>query len=398
MKKNSSTADGVQLHELLSQLGKDKIKTETSLRIKVRRSHVWEDVKVKLNRCAEEDLEQTLRIQFVGEPGVDQGGPKRELFSLLHKHMNDSNSMFAGKSNSKCFSNNVVAFDQQDYLKYGRLCAMSIIQGAPSPSFFASSVVDYILYGCVDKVTTSIDDVPNVKVRQKLEELQSTTNAEDFNQLASFNCSMRFKAGYTKPIVTFEDKASLIRYICLHYTLLYSLPHMEQFINGLQLYGLLEIVRQVPEKSRMLFQVCEGNRLTAEIVDELFKVQFSPEGSNRRPQEEAIAFNFTRLLEDIESGAITGKLYDFNTESSTEVVFSLGDILQFVTGTPSIPAVGFEPQPVITFNHLEANRKLQANTCANQFTLPVNDQLLNYESFASEVTSCILMSPGFGHV
>ena len=124
-------------------------------------------------------------------------------------------------------------------------------------------------------MTTSINDIPNVKVRQKLEELQSTTNPKDFKQLAAFNCSMRFKAGYTKPIVTIEDKASLIHYICLHHTLLYSLPHIEQLINGLQLYGLLEIVRQIPEKSRMLFQVCEGNRLTAEIVDELFKVQFS---------------------------------------------------------------------------------------------------------------------------
>ena len=149
----------------------------------------------------------------------------------------------------------------------------------------------------------------------------------------------------------------MIHYICLHHTLLYSLPDTEQFINGLQLCGLLEIVRQVPEKSRMLFQVCEGNRLTTEIVDKLFKVQFSPEGSNKRSQEEAIAFNFTRLLEDIEIGATKGKLYDFNTESSTEVVFSLGDILQFVTGSPSIPAVGFEPQPVIAFNHAEANRK-----------------------------------------
>ena len=38
----------------------------------------------------------------------------------------------------------------------------------------------------------------------------------------------------------------------------------------------------------MLFQVCEESRPTAEIVDELFEVQFSPEGSNKRQQEEAI--------------------------------------------------------------------------------------------------------------
>ena len=95
--------------------------------------------------------------------------------------------------------------------------------------------------------------------------VQSTTDPDDFKQLASFNCSMRFKAGYTKPIVTIEDKAALIQYICLHYTLLYSLPHVEQFINGLKLYGLLDIIRKVPQKARVLFQVCEESRLTAEI-------------------------------------------------------------------------------------------------------------------------------------
>ena len=394
----NSTADNLQLCDLLIQQRNQKLRTDSSLRIKVRRSNVWEDVKVKLNKCSEEDLEQGIRVQYVGEPAVDTGGPKRELFSLLHKHMNDSNSMFAGESNSKCFSNNVIALEQQDYLKYGRLCAMSIIQGAASPSFFASPVVDYILHGCVEKVAVSVEDVPNAKVRQKLEELQRTSDPEDFKQLASFNCSMRFKAGYTKPIVTIEDKASLIRYICLHYTLLYSLPHMEQFINGLKLYGLLEVIRQVPEKARVLFQVCEESRLTAEIVDELFEVQFSPEGSNKRQQEEAIAFHFTTLMEDIEIGAIKGQVFDFSTESSTEVVFSLGDILQFVTACPSIPAVGYQPRPVIAFNHLDTSRKLQANTCANKLLLPVNDLLLNYDSFKEEITSCILMSPGFGNV
>ena len=80
------------------------------------------------------------------------------------------------------------------------------------------------------------------------------------------------------------------------------------------------------------------------------------------------AFHFTTLLEEIEIGAIKGQVFDFSTESSTEVVFSLGDVLQFVTASPSIPAVGFQPRPVIAFNHLDASRKLQANTCANLFS------------------------------
>ncbi len=116
---------------------------------------------------------------------------------------------------------------------------------------------------------------------------------------------MHFKAGYTKPIVTI---ALTRRYICLHCTLLYSLPHVEQFINGLKLYGLLQIIHQVPARVRVLFQVCEESRLTAEIVDELFEVQFSPEGSNKHQQQEAIVFHFTTLLEDTEIGALKGKV------------------------------------------------------------------------------------------
>ncbi|CAB4023938.1 G2 M phase-specific E3 ubiquitin- ligase-like, partial [Paramuricea clavata] len=77
-----------------------KRRTDASLRIKIRRSHVWEDVKVKLNKYLEEDHEQGIHVQYVSEPAVDTGGPKRELFSVLHKHMNDSNSMFAGESNT----------------------------------------------------------------------------------------------------------------------------------------------------------------------------------------------------------------------------------------------------------------------------------------------------------
>ena len=169
----SSTSDNLQLRDLLTQQRNQTLRTDSSLRIKsrLRRSHVWKDTKVKLNRYSEEDLEQLIRVQYVGEPAVDTRGPKRELFFLLHKHMNDSNSMFTGESNNKCFSNNVIALEQQDYLKYGRLCAMSIIQGAASPNFFTSPVADYILYGCVEKVSTSVCDVPNAKVREKLEEL-----------------------------------------------------------------------------------------------------------------------------------------------------------------------------------------------------------------------------------
>ena len=63
----NSTTDNLQLCHLLTQQHNQQLRTDSSLRIKVRRSHVWEDVEVKINKCSEEDLEQVIRVQYVGE-------------------------------------------------------------------------------------------------------------------------------------------------------------------------------------------------------------------------------------------------------------------------------------------------------------------------------------------
>jgi hypothetical protein len=36
------------------------------------------------------DLSKTFKVQFVGEPAVDHGGPSREFFSLINQHMHRS--------------------------------------------------------------------------------------------------------------------------------------------------------------------------------------------------------------------------------------------------------------------------------------------------------------------
>ena len=52
----------------------------------VRRKTIWLDVRKKLQRI---DLDKVSngygKTQFIGEPAEDEGGPTRELFTLLHK-------------------------------------------------------------------------------------------------------------------------------------------------------------------------------------------------------------------------------------------------------------------------------------------------------------------------
>lgn len=151
-------------------------------------------------------------------------------------------------------------------------------------------MVGYIVTGKLSAVPTSIKDLPSGKVKSRLEELDAITDQETFKREASFNTSFRFKAGYSKPIVCYEDKDDFFRCLYLHYLLLSALPEVEQFIEGLKVNNVLQLIRENPHEACKLFQTCEDEKLTAERVDQLFRVHFSPSGSNRRTSEEAISF------------------------------------------------------------------------------------------------------------
>ena len=47
------------------------------------------------------------------------------------------------------------------------MIAVSLIHGGPAPSFFAPSVVDYIVYG-MKKVKASVNEVPCSNIVKKL--------------------------------------------------------------------------------------------------------------------------------------------------------------------------------------------------------------------------------------
>ena len=88
------------------------------------------------------------------------------------------------------------------------------------------------------------------------------------------------------------------------------------------------------------------------------------EGSNKRAKEEAIAFNFTHYLEDVEEGLITTVVLDPETDETYASKVELAHVLQLVTGFPASPATGFDTNLTTIFDHEEIQRKLSANTCS----------------------------------
>lgn len=124
-------------------------------------------------------------------------------------------------------------------------------------------------------------------------------------------------------------------------------------------------------------------------MDSIFEAQLSPQGNMKREQE-AILFNFTNFMEEVEKGKI-------KCVGENELHITIGDILGFITGATNIPALGFEPTPNIEFDHYAPpGWKLTANTCANVIRFPVNDTLTTYNSFKQEMCLCLQGCQGFG--
>ena len=197
-----------------------------------------------------------------------------------------------------------MALQREEYNIYGIISALSLFQESPGPAMFAGPIVDYIVHGKLEAVSTSVSDLPQGKVRTKLEELVAIDDPVKFKQEASFNTPFRFEAGYTKPVVAFENKAEFIRCICLHCHVLSTLSEIDQFIEGLKTFGVLQMIRSNPHKSRKLLQFDEDQGLTAGSVDNLFDFCFFEVGNNKRPSEEAIIhailiFPFLRYLKII---------------------------------------------------------------------------------------------------
>ena len=92
--------------EAVLESSKKHILQDSFSRIKVR-SMIWEDANFKLKRFdADRSWCKSLRVQFLCEAAVDEGGPKREFTSLVHKFVQDQSFLPAtwGKDTSPTVS------------------------------------------------------------------------------------------------------------------------------------------------------------------------------------------------------------------------------------------------------------------------------------------------------
>ena len=74
----------------------------------MRRSHIFEDALAAVRHSFDEKLH--IRVRFLGEPGIDDGGPRREFFMLLLGAIANNSSLLYGPPNRRVLRHNTTAF------------------------------------------------------------------------------------------------------------------------------------------------------------------------------------------------------------------------------------------------------------------------------------------------
>ena len=108
-----------------------------------------------------------VRVTFLGEPAVDDGGPRREFFMLLMEALNSQEFLLSGNRTRRVLKHNTLAFDRGVYHTIGKMIALSIIHGGPAPTFFADPVIDYLL-GEKRQFKAKCQDIPDLEIQGKV--------------------------------------------------------------------------------------------------------------------------------------------------------------------------------------------------------------------------------------
>ena len=78
---------------------------------------------------------------------MDAGGPRREYFTLLLKHISMNTSLFEGSGERLLPTYNPTALINKEYYCIEKIISASVLQGGPAPQFFAESVAESGLDG-----------------------------------------------------------------------------------------------------------------------------------------------------------------------------------------------------------------------------------------------------------
>ncbi|KAE8875837.1 E3 ubiquitin-protein ligase [Phytophthora fragariae] len=357
----------------------------SSVRIPVRREHIFEDSYYALRMRSGTELRRKLHISFTGEEGIDAGGVTREWYMILAREMfNPNYVLFTSAADSPTFQPNPLSYVNKDHLSYfefvGKVLGKAVADGQLLDAHFTRSFYKHIL-----QLPISYHDMEAIDP-EYYRNLHSILD----NSIADLGLELTFSAEQSNfgkfevvdlipngrnVVVTDENKMEYVKLVTHHRMATGIRQQIDSFLKGFH--------QLVPPEMIAIFNENELELLISGMPEiDIDDLKANTEYANYKPTDSVIRW-FWNVL------------YSFTHEE--RALF-----LQFVTGTSKVPLEGFKAlegmRGTQKFNIHKAfgnNSALpSAHTCFNQLDLP------EYES-EEKLKQCLLLairegSEGFG--
>ncbi|XP_028395679.1 uncharacterized protein LOC114519707 [Dendronephthya gigantea] len=227
--------------------------------------------------------DKTLRVHFTGEDGIDSGAMAKEFLAKVISDI--GNSIFPAGSPVDS-THNV----QNGYFQTcGEIVAVSLAQGGPPPCFLHECVYKTMVNPKLDlKNLDETDITPEEKIY--LDNLVMGDVAKKSSDI--------IEHGYTGKID--QDHINDIRRSIVVSIVSKRQLYLGEFMKGLELYGLAEMMKENPEMFKQHFIIGKAQQVDANFVFSLMKPRYSVDGSIRKEIEEGMMDNFQDFLMSLE--------------------------------------------------------------------------------------------------
>ena len=374
----------VDLSVILGQLA-SSINLEKICKFNISRSNVWEGAIRGLSRKSFSP-ENKISVKFCDDLGtaegaVDQGGPKREFFTLALESIMNS-QIFCGSENNKFLSCNASCQTNDYYFFAGEIIAMSLVHGGPGFRCLAPAVYDCIIRD-TRSVSVDVNDVYDFQLKTSLVKMTNCKCLDEGKSLVNDPAveTILDLAGTLKPVNSVQDVIRMAYETAHWYLLGRTNCSLERFKEGLSVLGVLQAITENPDSFRSVF-FFSPQILNCDSFSSLFIIFRNENGSNKYQKESLVLSYWNEYLQDIDNG---------------EIPVNFNDILFFASGCKEIPPQGLRLS--LRFLHIAENNESlsrfpKANTCSCILSLPTVHT--DFKQFKEALTFAFLNTKGFG--
>ncbi|GLE00692.1 hypothetical protein PINS_up009480 [Pythium insidiosum] len=344
--------------------------------LRVRRDNIVEDSLQQLVRASPETLKKPLKVKFIGEDGIDEGGVRKEFFQILLRQLLDpAYGMFTYDDETRTLWFNSDSLEAtMEFELIGILLGLAIYNAVILDVSFPHIVYKKLM-GCrlgLDDIETAMPALGK-GLRQLLDfdgnvEEVFQRNFEYSYEVFGAVKTIELKPGGAAIAVTNENRAEYVK-LYVDYILNASVAkQFEAFHKGFHLVCNGEVLEMFRWEELQLL-VCGSPELDFEALEKAARYE------DGYTEESECIRNFWSVV------------HEFSLEEKKK-------LLRFSTGSDRVPIRGLSSMLfIISRNGPDSDRLPTAHTCFNHLLLP---EYSTREKLKDRLLLAINQAEGFG--